>query len=231
MRRLAGPEGRGIRDFDRCITSVLPRAPLLRSSTRLAGEKLHGGKPQWFSAVVADRNAPIMARDSRFNTSAIGGRHAPPLHAVELGSRRHGILCPPEASHELHFFWTEPVDLESGTRRDRQAPYGEFHRSERLKWRPAIPHSGPMNRNAGAVRTRTNRPSGDYRRLCQKPSGYSIRLAQAGIRLAWLLKYRVEIPNRRDQLNLNHLDLPDLGRGTLKLEAARSDPLEAQLSH
>ena len=150
---------------------------------------------KWFSAVIAEKNAPIMMRRLALHYVAhlVGDMHQP-LHAGRamdqggidiLVSYRGGTT-------NLHFFWdTNLVELETGNGEEiAKRLTANLTEEERLKWQAGDPKQW-TNESLMLVRSHAYdigpsvELSDDYvekaRAIVRR------RLAQAGMRLAWLL--------------------------------------------
>jgi hypothetical protein len=189
-------EGRSIRDFD----------PLHYVSIPESAEGYDQGRDcpkrncmvealKWFSAVIADKNSPIMVRRVALYYVAhlVGDMHQP-LHAGRAGDRG-GIDIPVSyrgATTNLHFFWdTNLVELETETEEEvAKRLTANLTEEERLKWQAGDPTQW-TNESLVLVRSHAYNivPSGelsdDYVEKARPI--VRIRLAQAGLRLAWLL--------------------------------------------
>ena len=150
---------------------------------------------KWFSTVVADKNAPIMMRRLALHYVAhlVGDTHQP-LHAGRTkDSGGTGIRVSYRgATTNLHFFWdTDLVEMETGTEEEvAKRLTANLTEEERLKWQAG--DAGQWT-NESLVLVRSHaydigpsvELSDDYvekaRPIVRR------RLAQAGIRLAWLL--------------------------------------------
>jgi S1/P1 Nuclease len=150
---------------------------------------------KWFLAVIADRNAPIMVRRVALYYVAhlVGDMHQP-LHTSRAGDRG-GIDLPVSyrgATTNLHFFWdTDLVELETGTDEEiAKRLVANLTEEERFKWQAGDPIQW-TNESLTLVRSHAYNtgPSGelsdDYVEKARPI--VRIRLAQAGLRLAWLL--------------------------------------------
>jgi len=150
---------------------------------------------KWFSAVIADKNSPIMVRRVALYYVAhlVGDMHQP-LHAGRAGDRG-GIDIPVSyrgATTNLHFFWdTNLVELETETEEEvAKRLTANLTEEERLKWQAGDPTQW-TNESLVLVRSHAYNivPSGelsdDYVEKARPI--VRIRLAQAGLRLTWLL--------------------------------------------
>jgi S1/P1 Nuclease len=189
-------EGRSIRDFDPLHYVRIPEAASGYDQGRDCPERNCMVEAlKWFSAVIADKNAPIMMRRLALHYVAhlVGDMHQP-LHAGRamdqggidiLVSYRGGTT-------NLHFFWdTNLVDLETGNEEEiAKRLTANLTEEERLKWQAGDPTQW-TNESLMLVRSHAYNIgpsvelSDDYVEKA-RPIVRS-RLAQAGIRLAWLL--------------------------------------------
>jgi hypothetical protein len=148
-----------------------------------------------FSLFIADKNAPIMMRRFvlYYIAHLVGDMHQP-LHAGRAGDRG-GVDLPVSyrgVPTNLHFFWDRDlVDLETGTEEEIVQRLTEnFTAEERLKWQAGDPAQW-TNESLALVRSHAyntgpgSEISDDY--VNKARPIVRIRLAQAGIRLAWLL--------------------------------------------
>src|SRR5438034_9633249 len=109
---------------------------------------------KWFSAVIAEKNAPIMMRRLVLHSVAnlVGDMHQP-LHAGRamdqggidiLVSYRGGTT-------NLHFFWdTNLVELETGNEEEIAKRFtANLTEEERLKWQAGDPKQRSEERRVG----------------------------------------------------------------------------------
>jgi hypothetical protein len=189
-------EGRSIRDFDPLHYVNIPENASGYDQGRDCPERNCMVEAlKWFSTVIADKNAPIMARRLALHYVAhlVGDMHQP-LHAARAGDRG-GVDISVSYRGEttnLHFFWdTNLVELETGTEEEiAKRLVANLTEEERLKWQ-----AGDLiqwtNESLMLVRSHAYNtgPSGelsdDYVEKA-RPIVRS-RLAHAGLRLAWLL--------------------------------------------
>lgn len=189
-------EGRNIRDFDPLHYVSIPENASGYDQSRDCPERNCMVEALiWFSAVIADKNAPIMMRRFALYYVAhlVGDMHQP-LHAGRI-TDRGGTEIP--VSHRgqttnLHFFWdTNLVEMETGNEEEvAKQLTANLTEAERLKWQAGDPaqwtnesfvlvHSHAYNTGPSVEL------SDDYvekaRPIVRR------RLTQAGIRLAWLL--------------------------------------------
>ena len=150
---------------------------------------------KWFSAVIADKNAPIMTRRLALYYVAhlVGDMHQP-LHAGRAADRG-GIdirVSYKGATTNLHFFWdTNLVELEPGNEEEvARRLTANLTEEERRKWQAGDPAQW-TNESLILVRSHAYDTGGsielsdDY--VENARSVVRRRLAQAGIRLAGLL--------------------------------------------
>jgi S1/P1 Nuclease len=189
-------EGRSIRDFDPLHYVSIPENAVGYDQGRDCPERNCMVEAlKWFLAVVADKNAPIMVRRVALYYVAhlVGDMHQP-LHAGRAGDRG-GVDISVSYRGEttnLHFFWdTNLVELETGTDEEiAKRLTGNLTAEERLKWQAGDPTQW-TNESVTLVRSYAYNAassvelSDDYVEKA-RPIVRS-RLAQAGLRLAWLL--------------------------------------------
>ena len=189
-------EGRSVRDFDPLHYVSIPESAGGYDQGRDCPERNCMVEAlKWFSAVVADKRAPIMVRRVALYYVAhlVGDMHQP-LHAGRAGDRG-GIDIPVSyrgATTNLHFFWdTNLVELETETEEEvAKRLTANLTEEERLKWQAGDPTQW-TNESLVLVRSHAYNivPSGelsdDYVEKARPI--VRIRLAQAGLRLAWLL--------------------------------------------
>jgi hypothetical protein len=189
-------EGRSIRDFDPLHYVIIPENAGGYDRERDCPERNCMVEAlKWFSAAIADKNAPIMVRRLALYYIAhlVGDMHQP-LHASQAKDRG-GVDIPVSYRGEttnLHFFWdTNLVELETGSEEEvaRQLT-AKLTEEERLKWQAGDPTQW-TNESLMLVRSYayntgpTVELSDDYVEKARPI--VRIRLVQAGIRLAWLL--------------------------------------------
>jgi hypothetical protein len=189
-------EGRSIRDFDPLHYVSIPESAGGYDQGRDCPERNCMVEAlKWFSAVIADKNSPIMVRRVALYYVAhlVGDMHQP-LHAGRAGDRG-GIDIPVSyrgATTNLHFFWdTNLVELETETEEEvAKRLTANLTEEQRLKWQAGDPTQW-TNESLVLVRSHAYNivPSGelsdDYVEKARPI--VRIRLAQAGLRLAWLL--------------------------------------------
>ncbi len=145
-------EGRSIRDFDPLHYVTIPETASGYDQARDCPERNCMVEAlKWFSTVVADKNAPIMMRRLALHYVAhlVGDMHQP-LHAGQPRIQAGPVfVCLTEARRRIF--------TSSGTQTwwrwkpgpKKKSPSGLLQISRKrsvLNGRPAIPHSGPMNR-------------------------------------------------------------------------------------
>ena len=194
-------EGRSIRDFDPLHYVSIPENAAGYDQARDCPERNCMVEAlTWFLAAVADKNAPIMTRRLalRYVAHLVGDMHQP-LHAgraADTGGR--GIrVSYKNATTNLHFFWDKDlVDLETGNEEEIAKRLTEkLTEVERRQWQAGGPEEW-TNESLTLVRSHAYSTgpsievSDDYvekaRPIVRR------RLAQAGIRLAWLLNIALQ---------------------------------------
>jgi hypothetical protein len=189
-------EGRSIRDFDPLHYVSIPENASGYDQARDCPEKNCMVEAlKWFSAVTADKNAPIMTRRLALYYVAhlVGDMHQP-LHAGRAADRG-GIdirVSYKGATTNLHFFWdTNLVELEKGNEEEvAKRLTANLTEEERRKWQAGDPAQW-TNESLILVRSHAYDTGGsielsdDY--VEKARSVVRTRLAQAGIRLAGLL--------------------------------------------
>jgi hypothetical protein len=189
-------EGRSIRDFDPLHYVSIPENASGYDQARDCPEKNCMVEAlKWFSAVTADKNAPIMTRRLALYYVAhlVGDMHQP-LHAGRAADRG-GIdirVSYKGATTNLHFFWdTNLVELEPGNEEEvARRLTANLTEEERRKWQACDPAQW-TNESLMLVRSHAYDTGGsielsdDY--VEKARSVVRRRLAQAGIRLAGLL--------------------------------------------
>ncbi len=189
-------EGRSVRDFDPLHYVSIPESAEGYDQGRDCPEgNCMVEALKWFLAVIADKNAPIMVRRVALYYVAhlVGDMHQP-LHAGRAGDRG-GVdtaVSYRGATTNLHFFWdTNLVELETGTDEEIAKRFtANLTQEERLKWQAGDPTQW-TNESLMLVRSdayNTGPPvelSDDYVEKARPI--VRMRLAQAGLRLAWLL--------------------------------------------
>ena len=188
-------EGRSIRDFDPLHYVNVPENASGYDQERDCPERNCMVEAlKWFSAVIVDKNAPIMVRRIALYYVAhlVGDMHQP-VHAGRAGDRGGvdiSVSYRGEATN-LHFFWdTNLVELETGTVEEvAKRLTADLTEEERLKWQAGDPTQWTNESLTLRSYAYNTGPSGelsdDYVEKARPI--VRIRLAQAGIRLAWLL--------------------------------------------
>jgi hypothetical protein len=189
-------EGRSIRDFDPLhYVTISENADGYDQARDCPERNCMVEALKWFSTVVADKNAPIMMRRLALHYVAhlVGDMHQP-LHAgrtKDSGGTGIGVSYR-GATTNLHFFWdTNLVEMEAGTDEEiAKRLTANLTEEERRKWQAGDPTQW-TNESLMLVRSHAYNTGGsvelsdDYvekaRPIVRR------RLAQAGIRLAWLL--------------------------------------------
>jgi nuclease S1 len=189
-------EGRSIRDFDPLHYVSIPENAVGYDQGRDCPERNCMVEAlKWFSAVIADKNAPIMSRRLALYYVAhlVGDMHQP-LHAGRAGDRG-GVdisVSYRGAATNLHFFWdTNLVHLETGTEEEIATRLvANITEEERLKWQAGDPiqwtNESLLLARSYAYNTGLSVELSDDYVEKARPIVRS-RLAQAGLRLAWLL--------------------------------------------
>jgi hypothetical protein len=149
----------------------------------------------WFSAVIADKDAPIMIRRLalRYVAHLVGDMHQP-LHTGRVADRGGVdiVVSYRGATTNLHYFWdTNLVELETGSEAEVAKQLTEnFTEADRLKWQGGDPkqwtHESLMLVRSHAYNTGGSVELSDDYVEKARPI-VRTRLVQAGIRLAWLL--------------------------------------------
>jgi hypothetical protein len=189
-------EGRSVRDFNPLHYVNIPETAAGYDRERDCPERdCMVEALNWFLTVIADKDAPVPVRRLALSYVAhlVGDMHQP-LHAGRAADRG-GIDFPVSYSGvltNLHFFWDKDVvDFEGGT--DEEIAKGliaKLSKDEQLKWQAGDPVQW-TNESLALVRSHAynTEPSGelseDY--VDKARPIVRTRLAQAGIRLAWLL--------------------------------------------
>jgi hypothetical protein len=189
-------EGRSIRDFDLLHYVRIPEHASGYDQARDCPERNCIVEAlNWFAAAVADKNAPIMMRRLalRYVAHLVGDVHQP-LHAGRAADRG-GIEIPVSyrgATTNLHFFWdSNLVDLENGNEEEIATRLtANLTAADRLTWQAGDPEQWTNESltlvrshayNTGALGELTDDYVEKARPVVRR------KLAQAGIRLAWLL--------------------------------------------
>ncbi len=189
-------EGRSIRDFDPLHYVIIPENADGYDQARDCPERNCMVEAlKWFLAVVADRNAPIMTRRLALHYVAhlVGDMHQP-LHAgraKDAGGTGIRIAYRGQTTN-LHFFWdTNLVEMETGNDEEvAKRLTANLTEEERLKWQSGDPtqwtNESLMLVRSHAYETGSSVELTDEYVEKARPI-VRTRLAQAGIRLAWLL--------------------------------------------
>jgi hypothetical protein len=189
-------EGRSIRDFDPLHYVNIPGNASSYDQARDCPERNCMVEAlNWFAAVVADKNAPIMMRRLalRFVAHLVGDMHQP-LHAGR-SKDRGGVDIPVSYDGQttnLHYFWDKNlVDLEPGNEEEiAKQLNAKLTEEDRRKWQAGDPIQW-TNESLSLVRSHgyNTGPSGELSDDYVKKARPIVRtrLVQAGIRLAWLL--------------------------------------------
>ena len=188
-------EGRSIRDFDPLHYVSIPEHASGYDQARDCPERNCMVEAlNWFSAAVADKNAPIMTRRLALHYVAhlVGDMHQP-LHAGRATDRGGiDIPCLTEAQQRIFTsFGTNLVDLETGNEEEiAKRLTANLTEADRLKWQAGDPKQWTDESlmlvrshayNTGASGELTDDYVEKARPVVRR------KLAQAGIRLAWLL--------------------------------------------
>jgi hypothetical protein len=189
-------EGRSIRDFDPLHYVSIPETASGYDQARDCPERNCMVEAlKWFSAVIADKNAPIMTRRLALHYVAhlVGDMHQP-LHTGRVKDAGGTAIqvSYKGATTNLHFFWdTNLVELETGTHEQiAKRLTANLTKEERLKWQAGDPTQW-TNESLMLVRSHAYNTgssvelSEDYVEKARPI--VRTRMAQAGIRLAWLL--------------------------------------------
>ena len=189
-------EGRSIRDFDPLHYVRIPETASGYDQGRDCPQRNCMVEAlQWFSAVIADNNAPIIMRRLALHYVAhlVGDIHQP-LHAGRAMDQGgiDIVVSYKGGRTNLHFFWdTNLVELEPGNEEEiAKRLMANLTDEERLKWQAGDPKQW-TNESLMLMRSHAYNIgpslelSDDYVEKA-RPIVRS-RLAQAGIRLAWLL--------------------------------------------
>ena len=189
-------EGRSIRDFDPLHYVSIPENASGYDQARDCPERNCMVEAlKWFSAVVADKNAPIMTRRFALYYVAhlVGDMHQP-LHAGRVADRGGTDIrvSYKGATTNLHFFWdTNLVEMETGNEEEvAKRLTGNLTEKEQRKWEAGdatqwTNESLMLVRSHGYDTGASVELSDEY--VDKARPVVRRRLAQAGIRLAWLL--------------------------------------------
>jgi S1/P1 Nuclease len=189
-------EGRSIRDFDPLHYVTIPENANGYDQARDCAERNCMVEAlKWFLTVVPDRNAPIMTRRLALHYVAhlVGDMHQP-LHAGRAKDTAGiGIhVAYKGETTNLHYFWdTNLVEMEAGTDEEvAKRLAANLTEKERRKWQSGDPTQW-TNESLVLVRSHAYEigPSGELTDDYVEKARPIVRtrLAQAGIRLAWLL--------------------------------------------
>jgi hypothetical protein len=194
-------EGRSIRDFDPLHYVSIPADADGYDRARDCPERNCMVEAlKWFSAAIADKNAPMMTRRLALYYVAhlVGDMHQP-LHAGRVtDAGGTGIRVSYKgATTNLHFFWdTNLVELETGSEDEIAAQLtANLTQEERLHWQAGDPAQW-TNESLMLVRSHAYNTgpsvelSDDYVEKARPI--VRTRLVQAGIRLAWLLNIALQ---------------------------------------
>jgi hypothetical protein len=189
-------EGRQIREFDPLHYVRIPELASGYDQARDCPERNCMVEAlNWFSAAVADKNAPIMMRRLalRYVAHLVGDMHQP-LHAGRAADRG-GIdisVAYRGATTNLHYFWdANLVDLETGNEEEiAKRLTANLTAADRLKWQAGDPkqwtdESLMLVRSHAYNTGASGELSDDY--VEKSRPVVRRKLAQAAIRLAWLL--------------------------------------------
>jgi hypothetical protein len=189
-------EGRSIRDFDPLHYVTIPESANGYDQGRDCPERNCMVEAlKWFSAVIADKNAPIMMRRLalHFVAHLVGDMHQP-LHAGRAMDQTGINISVSYRGQKtnLHFFWdTDLVEMETGNEEEiARRLTANLADEDRRKWQAGDPQQW-TNESLMLVRSHAYNTgssvelSDDYVKKARPI--VRRRLAQAGIRLAWLL--------------------------------------------
>ena len=189
-------EGRSIKDFDPLHYVNIAEKASGYDQTRDCPERNCVVEAlKWFLAVVADRNAPSMTRRFALYYVAhlVGDMHQP-LHAGK-DADRGGVdihVSYKGAATNLHYFWdTNLVEMETGSEEEvARRLAADLAEQDRLQWQAGDPAEW-TNESLMLVRSHgyDTGPSVELSDAYVERARPVVRrrLAQAGIRLAWLL--------------------------------------------
>ena len=188
--------GRSIKDFDPLHYVRVPENASGYDQARDCPEKNCMVEAlKWFSAVAGDKNAPVMTRRlALYYVAHIVGDMHQPLHAGRAADRG-GIdirVSYKGATTNLHFFWdTNLVELETGNEEElAKRLTANLTEEERRKWQAGDPAQW-TNESLTLVRSHAynigTSPELSDQYVEKARPVVRRRLAQAGIRLAWLL--------------------------------------------
>jgi nuclease S1 len=189
-------EGRSIRDFDPLHYVSIPETAAGYDQARDCPERNCMVEAlRWFSEIVADKNAPTMARRlSLYYIAHLVGDMHQPLHAgriIDRGGTEFPVSYQGRSTN-LHFFWDRDlVDLEIGTEEEIAVRLtADLRDEERRKWQSGDPvqwtnESLVLVRSHGYNIGPSSEISDDYVEKARPI--VRTRMTQAGLRLAWLL--------------------------------------------
>ncbi len=189
-------DGRQIREFDPLHYVRIPeRASGYDQARDCPDRNCMVEALNWFLSAVADKNAPIVTRRLalRYVAHLVGDMHQP-LHTGRAADRG-GVdisVSYRGATTNLHYFWdANLVDLETGNEEEiAKRLTATITAADRLKWQAGDPKQWTDESlmlvrshayNTGVSGDLTDDYVGKARPVVRK------KLAQAGIRLAWLL--------------------------------------------
>jgi hypothetical protein len=189
-------EGRSIRDFDPLHYVNIPEDARGYDQGRDCPEKNCMVEAlKWFSSVIADKNAPIiMRRLALYYVAHLVGDMHQPLHAGRAMDRG-GVEIPVSYRGQktnLHFFWdTDLVEVETGNEEEvAKRLTAHLTEEDRLKWQAGDAKQW-TDESLMLVRSHAYNtgPSVELSDAYVEKARPIVRrrLAQAGIRLAWLL--------------------------------------------
>lgn len=189
-------EGRSIRDFDPLHYVSIPEGVTGYDQDRDCPESNCMVEALgWFTAVMADKRAPtVVRRLALYYVAHLVGDMHQPLHAGRAVDRGGTdlVVSYRGTTTNLHFFWdSNLVDLEAGNEEEiAQRLGGNITPEQRLQWQAGDPAQW-TNESLLLVRSHaydtgpSAELSDDYVEKARPI--VRTRLAQAGIRLAWLL--------------------------------------------
>jgi hypothetical protein len=189
-------EGRSLRDFDALHYVNIPEDAAGYDRDRDCPE--HNCMVEalkWFSAVLADKTAPSVARRlALYYVAHLAGDVHQPLHAgraQDRGGNEIAVSYRGTATN-LHIFWDSSlVEMESGTDEEiARRLMANVAEGERLKWQAGGPvewanESRMLARSTAYHTAPSGELSDDY--VAKARPIVRMRLAQAGLRLAGLL--------------------------------------------
>jgi hypothetical protein len=189
-------EGRSIRDFDPLHYVAIPENATGYDQARDCPERNCMVEAlKWFSAVIADKNAPIMMRRlALYYVAHLMGDMHQPLHTgrvTDAGGTNIPVSYRGRTTN-LHFFWdTDLVELETGNEEEvAKRLTTNLTKEERLQWQAGDPKQWTdeslMLVRSYAYNTGSSVELSDSYVEKARPI-IRRRLTQAGIRLAWLL--------------------------------------------